>query len=195
MCTQRADIQQRTFEFEFNVGELKASLLKSTPSGPDKLLAVAVLQNFGLDFVLRKWDMAVNVYLKALFLDMLESKIKDGKIITSDNTASSSQDLVRIRYHKVQKESPEFMSVYEGADQTIDAELSTLTLRAEPEPVLSLYDFIMTTFVPSTTASDAVDATPLSEDDKPQQGEQKSSDKIRIRAKLTSIQRKPFHFS
>ena len=63
-------------------------------------------------------------------------------------SATSNKDLLRIAYARVQKESPEFATIYERVDQNVDIKVSTLVFRAAPEPVLALYDFIMTTFVP-----------------------------------------------
>jgi vacuolar protein sorting-associated protein 13A/C len=44
---------------------------------------------------------------------------------------------------------PEYLTVHEGIDQSVDIKMSTLVFRAAPERVLGLYDFIMTTFVSS----------------------------------------------
>ena len=63
-------------------------------------------------------------------------------------SAAGNKDLLRIAYARVQKESPEFATIYENVDQNVDIKVSTLVFRAAPEPVLALYDFIMTTFVP-----------------------------------------------
>jgi len=71
-------------------------------------------------------------------------------ISTPEFSATSNKDLLRIAYARVQKESPEFATLYERVDQNVDIKVSTLVFRAAPEPVLALYDFIMTTFVPRT---------------------------------------------
>jgi vacuolar protein sorting-associated protein 13A/C len=80
------------------------------------------------------------------------------------------------------------MSVYEGVDQSINVQLSTFNLAVSPKPILEIYDFIMTTFVPehkdTQSANSAVgtvapvagaEAAPM------------NSDKLRIRVKLTAI--------
>jgi vacuolar protein sorting-associated protein 13A/C len=69
-------------------------------------------------------------------------------ISTPEISATGNKDLLRIAYARVQKESPEFATIYESVDQNVDIKVSTLVFRAAPEPVLALYDFIMTTFVP-----------------------------------------------
>jgi vacuolar protein sorting-associated protein 13A/C len=85
---------------------------------------------------------------------------------------------------RVQKESPEFMTKYEGVDQSVDTELSTFKITVAPEPILSLYDFIMTTFVPTQEQPPAQTEENDDEDDE----QPKSSDKIRVRVKVTSAQ-------
>ena len=57
-------------------------------------------------------------------------------------------DLLIVRYKKCQPESPVFLSQFDGIDQSVDIKISTFVFRAAPEPVLAVYDFVMTTFVP-----------------------------------------------
>lgn len=58
-------------------------------------------------------------------------------------------NLLIVRYKRCQPESPVFLSQFQGIDQSVDIKVSTFVFRAAPEPVLAVYDFIMTTFVPS----------------------------------------------
>lgn len=117
--------------------------------------------------------------------------------LNGDHQSKPEHDLVRIKYAKVQKDSPEFQTVWEGVDQTIAVELSTFNFSVAPIPILSLYDFIMTTFVPSHDANSIATppgrledtTTDVSErevtndaDGSPQPS---GSDKIRVRVKLT----------
>lgn len=184
---QRQDLHQKTFEFRFAVGELQAELSRSTPQGIEKALAVARLTGFDLDFALRKFDMSVDLGLRKLELDMLDAAQRQSLIDTGD---SQTENLMKVAYRKVQKESPEYMSVFDGADQSIAVDLTTFRIHAKPEPLLALYDFIMTTFVPNNS-----DTTPdISPGDQTQladaQNQQADNgDKIRIRVKLRSIER------
>lgn len=57
-------------------------------------------------------------------------------------------NLLTVRYRRCQPESPVFLSKFDGIDQSVDVKISTFIFRAAPEPVLAVYDFIMTTFVP-----------------------------------------------
>ena len=45
-------------------------------------------------------------------------------------------------------QSPQFATTYEGINQSVDIKITTVACQAAPEPVVALYDFIMTTFVP-----------------------------------------------
>jgi vacuolar protein sorting-associated protein 13A/C len=79
-------------------------------------------------------------------MNYLEAGRNPTSFISSE--VASSDDLVKVKYVRVQPESPEFTTVYESVNQSIEAAISTIVLRAQPEPVLAVYDFIMSTFVP-----------------------------------------------
>jgi vacuolar protein sorting-associated protein 13A/C len=194
--SQRIALQQATFEFSFSVGRLQTSLFKSTSPTAERALANAVLEGFGLTFDLRKYDMSVDLFLRAVTLSMVEDGEVRGPLLSSADDSGTDKDLklLQVRYMRVQKDSPEFMTKHEGVDQSVDTELSTFKINIAPEPILSLYDFIMTTFVPQDDASPkqtngdkAVSASGQFVKANAQE-EAKSSDKIRVRVKVTSAQ-------
>ena len=148
------------------------------PDAEDRQLATASLNGFALDLANRQYYMSVNLGLKTLALDMLQSNETRQPVVLT--LLEEEEELVRVKYARVDKESPEFMSVYDGIDQSIDTSISTLKLNIEPEPLISLYDFIMTTFVPDNSSEgtpqiDAVDP-------------EANSDKLRIRVRLRGVQ-------
>lgn len=190
--SQRAAMQQVSFEFKFAVGRLKASLFKSTSPTTERALADALLEGFGLTFALRKYDMSVDLFLRSLTLGMVEQGELRKPLLSPAQKDVGDTDfkLIQVRYVKVQKDSPEFMTVHEGVDQSVDTELSTFNITVAPEPILSLYDFIMTTFVPQDEAPAIAQkeggqdvATTGEAETQP-----KSTDKIRVRVKLTTVQ-------
>lgn len=190
--TQRNAMSQISFEFSFQVGKLQASLYKANGAGEEKALADAVLEGFGLTFALRQYDMSVDLYLRNVTLAMIEQgKVRKPLLSSASTGSSASEDhkLVKVRYMKVQKDSPEFMTKHDGIDQSVIAELSTFKITVAPEPILALNDFIMTTFVPQ-------DEQPAAQVQKADEGEAvvvvppPSSDKIRVRVHLTSAQSK-----
>lgn len=140
--------------------------------------------------------MSVDLFLRSVTLAMVEHGEVRRPLLSSANEDSNNKDfkLVRVRYMRVQKDSPEFMTKHEGVDQSVDTELSTFKINIAPEPILSLYDFIMTTFVPQDqksaekTKSDSPVDTSGPKDEATDEDEPKSSDKIRVRVKLTSAQ-------
>jgi vacuolar protein sorting-associated protein 13A/C len=178
-------MSQITFEFSFQVGKLQASLYKATSANEEKALADAVLEGFGLTFALRKYDMSVDLYLRDVTLAMIEQGQIRKPLLSSATFDSSASDhkLVKVRYMKVQKDSPEFMTKHDGVDQSVVAELSSFKITVAPEPILALNDFIMTTFVPQeeqpiVSAQKAGDT----------EVQPPSSDKIRVRVHLSSAQ-------
>lgn len=64
----------------------------------------------------------------------------------SSADGSAGKDLLRVDYTRVQSTSPN----YEGYDQIISVDVSTVIFRVAPEPLLTFYDLLMTTFVPSS---------------------------------------------
>ena len=100
-------------------------------------------------------------------------------------------DLLTVTYARVQPEHADFMPIQEGFDQSIKILLSTFIFHAAPEPVISLYDFIMTTFVPENDASPPVPASVRKDEAEPaEQGDQQAairSGKIRVAVNLASV--------
>lgn len=185
---QKRELQQVNFEFMFSVGKLQASLFRSTSASTEKPLASASLEGFGLTFLQRKYERSVDLFLKNVTLAMLENGKAQRPLLSSGEVTTGDPDdvkLVRVKYLKVEKEAPDFMTKHEGIDTSIDTELSTFSITLAPEPILSLYDFIMTTFV-----SHDEPETPLSEDGSVSTQSQQAdpTDKMRIRVKLTSAQ-------
>lgn len=142
---------------------------RSTADGVDKPLGNLHLEGFSLSFALAKYDMKVDINLRCytkilIFLPMLIDFINSSVsmnvvqlsghdiqfVSTPEIGPSIDKDLLRISYCRVQKDSPDFLTIAEGIDQSVDIKMSTLVFQAAPEPVLDLYDFIMTTFVPDS---------------------------------------------
>jgi vacuolar protein sorting-associated protein 13A/C len=118
------------------------------------------------------------------------------QLLTSDQGQDGSQagtDLVHIKYVRAQKESPEFMSVYNGIDQSVEVALSTFNFNVVPEPVLTLYDFIMSTFVGGNEATTTAPTPAGSNPDIPESEQPPppavDPGKIKVKVKLTSIRR------
>lgn len=64
--------------------------------------------------------MSVDVLLRSLYIEdkIGEQDSEFRHLVTSEKLdGSHSQDLVRVRYQGVQKDSPEFMTVHEGFDK------------------------------------------------------------------------------
>ncbi|KAJ7071032.1 vacuolar protein sorting-associated protein 13 [Mycena amicta] len=182
---RRPEIHQHIFEVNFRVDNLRASLSKSGNDGVEKPLGDVELKRFALMFALAKFDMKVDVNLQALAMNVVQPGAEPIKFVSSpESDLLEDKDLLSLTYRRVQKESPEFLTVYEGIDQSVDIQLSTFVFRAAPEPVVALYDFIMTTFVPqSGPAAEVSPVTPENE-----VAVQASAGKIRVLVKLASVQ-------
>ncbi len=123
---QSEGFHQKTFEFNFTVVTLSAAIYKSNPDPKksDLLLVNTVLKDFSLNFALRAFDMEANVKLHSLIIEdkMVENPQGFKYLVTSQEisekqAAHQTSELVRVRYSRVDGESPEFMTVHEGFAQ------------------------------------------------------------------------------
>ena len=115
----------------------------------------------------------------------------------SSADGSVRKDLLRVDYTRVQSTSPEYLSKYEGYDQIISVDVSTIIFRVAPEPLLTFYDLLTTTFVPS---SPSPGETPVVAQDssavvQPTPEWSSRTGKLRLLVKLASVERGVFvHF-
>ncbi|KAK3385903.1 hypothetical protein B0H63DRAFT_473802 [Podospora didyma] len=151
-ANEQLKMQQRSFEFKFAVDKLKGSLYRSDPDRkrPDQLLVELVAEDFDLEFYLRPYDMAAEVSLGSVTVDdFVDNPPAEFKSIVSSGDVDDRQeqrDLVHVKFVKVKKESPEFMSVYEGVETNVDVAISTINLVVTRKTLLTLLDFILVTF-------------------------------------------------
>ena len=112
----------------------------------------------------------------------------------SSADGSAGKHLLRVDYTRVQSTSPEYLSKYEGYDQIISVDVSTVIFRVAPEPLLTFYDLLMTTFVPS---SPSPSETPVVAQDsstvaQPTPESSSRTGKLRLLVKLASVEREFF---
>ncbi|KAG9243121.1 hypothetical protein BJ878DRAFT_543588 [Calycina marina] len=192
-------IQQRFLELQFKVDRLQGSLFRSDSAGkkPDELLVEVVADDFNLALYMRPYDMIIEPSLGSITVDdHVESTSAEFKSIVSsgDRTTDVGHegDLVRIRIVMVKPNSPELMSVYDGARINIDVDISTINLIVTRVTLLTLLDFVLVTFT-----NDAPDPAPTSpqlelsgeDSDDEDVGSQveTTSNPIRIKINLVSV--------
>lgn len=150
--TQQLKTQQRNFEFTFAVDKLQGSLYRSDPDGvaPESLLVELIAENFDLNFYIRPFDMAAEVSLGSVTVDdFVDNPSAEFKSIVSSGDVEDRQqqrDLVRVKFTRVKRESPEFMPVYDGIETNVNVAVSTINLIVTRKTLLTLLDFILTTF-------------------------------------------------
>ncbi|KAK9477512.1 hypothetical protein V1514DRAFT_282762 [Lipomyces japonicus] len=167
--------QQRTFEFNFTVDQVRGSLYRGGPItglyGRDansqftksRLLVDVVLEHFELIFFNRMYDMQAAVILSKL---SVEDRIDDNpkpefsRLISSDSyydhpdehskdltePKEGDENLFHIKYSKVSKESPEYLAVFDGIDQNVEISISTLNFVITRKSILTLLDFLAVMF-------------------------------------------------
>jgi vacuolar protein sorting-associated protein 13A/C len=122
-------------------------------------------------------------------MNLVQPGMESMKFVSSAEAESPDKDLLSLHYRRVQKNSPEFVTIYEAIDQSVDIRISTFVFRAAPEPVVTLYDFIMTTFVPPSTEQTIpkVDHRPSDTAAEGSSTQSSGTDKIRVQVKLASV--------
>ena len=193
---ETTNLYQRNFEFKFTVDKLRGSLYRSDPDGrkPDQLLVELVAEHFYLDFYLRPYDMVAEVLLKLLnvedYIDEDPSP-EFRKIISSQGFgAEEDKDLFNLKFVKVNSDSPQFLSTYEGISTNLDVSMSTLNLIVTRKTLLTLLDFVLVIFATPEGSVPSQEAIESSEDAKRQDLSSPtppSSDKIRIKIDLESV--------
>jgi vacuolar protein sorting-associated protein 13A/C len=185
-------VNQRNFEFKFTVDKLQGSLYRADPDGkrPDDLLVDLVAEHFYLEFYQRPFDMVAEVRLQSLAVEdhVEENPIPEFRNII-ESEKSKGEDLFKLKFVKVNKDSPEFFTKYEGIATNLDVAVSTINIIVTRKTLLTLLDFVLSTFTnpgqpsePSQqqkaiTAKDAGQPPPPSQD----------VDKIRVKADLERI--------
>ncbi|KAF2654929.1 vacuolar protein sorting-associated protein 13 [Lophiostoma macrostomum CBS 122681] len=183
---------QRNFEFNFTVDKLQGSLYRSDPEGkkPDQLLVELIAERFDLEFYQEPFEMAANVRLRSLAVEdhVEEDPLPEFRnIISSEDVDEKEQkDLFSLKFVKVNKESPEFQTKYEGIATNLDVAVSTINLIVTRRTLLTLLDFVLITFASPGSPQDQqqIANKPEQQAAKQDQGE---PDKIRIRAELKRI--------
>ncbi|KTW25717.1 hypothetical protein T552_03329 [Pneumocystis carinii B80] len=157
-CNQDFSIfQQKIFELNFMVNKLQISLYKVNieKNNSDELLVNIVLEHFSLLFSETFYDMTAKIILRRFIIeDKIEtnSPIEFRNLISSDNITKENNettDLVHIKYTKMKTQSSDFTSIYSDIEQNINISLSTITFVITRKTILTLFDFIITTFVTS----------------------------------------------
>ncbi|KAG0173105.1 hypothetical protein DFQ30_008890 [Apophysomyces sp. BC1015] len=209
-----SDVNQKIFELSFKVDKVSAIIMKSSNklnmphAFSEILLCELALEHLTLNYSQRPYDMFVTLSLTSL---RVTDRMKHGNefqyLVTSDrnilqpleNAADmNSKDLVNIEYIRVAPSSPEYVDKYNEIDQTAKVTLSTLNFIITRSSVLTMYNFILDTFVEeeNTFATEwAKKRTSLSSDPRQQRrsssyikpSPQKKSSSIHVRLFLDSV--------
>ncbi len=196
---EEINLHQREFELKFTVDKLQGSLYRSDPADrkPDQLLVELVAEHFHLDFYLRPYDMVAEVLLKKLNVEdyIEEDPSPEFKnIISSEGFgAEEDKDLFNVKFVKVNNDSPEFLSTYEGIATNLDVSVSTLNLVVTRKTLLTLLDFVLVTFTspsdappPPKAIEDAEDSSKKEVQETPAQ-QSSGDDKLRIKVDLEAV--------
>jgi vacuolar protein sorting-associated protein 13A/C len=132
---------------------------------------------------------------RSLSMNICQPSLNTVEFMSSAESDSKDEDLLIVKYKRVQKASPFYETEFESIDQSVDVQISTFVFRVAPEPILTLYDFIITTFVPKSGQN--AQAPVISGDDNQPRNvshvsttpeKEPSTQKIRVTVVLASVQ-------
>lgn len=194
---EEINLHQRNFEFKFTVDKLQGSLYRSDPDErkPDQLLVELIAEHFHLDFYLRPYDMVAEVLLKSINVEdyIDEDPSPEFKKIISSHAfgVEENKDLFNVKFVKVNNDSPELESTYEGIATNLDVSISTINVVVTRKTLLTLLDFVLVTFASPDDSATSQKALEDSENSQKVQAATSnaspSADKIRIKVDLESV--------
>ncbi|GJJ09687.1 hypothetical protein Clacol_003911 [Clathrus columnatus] len=147
-------IKPQNFVLNFEVDRLEALVSKTDGNGVETELGDLRLENFRLGCEAEDFKVNVDIALRSISMTLSQAGQKTVPLLASREDISVPEgDLLTISYIRIQDRHPDFTSKHDGFDQDIKILISTIIFYACPEPVIALYDFIMTTFVPERSLS------------------------------------------
>ncbi|OAD68026.1 hypothetical protein PHYBLDRAFT_57710 [Phycomyces blakesleeanus NRRL 1555(-)] len=160
--SKETHVNQKIFELDFKVDKVSANVLmarrqREEGSTFEDLLCEVTLEHLSVEYCMRPFDMSIGLSLESLnVVDRMAHGNEFKYLVTSDNMVVPSSDsksksepteLVHVEYIRVDKESPEYRNKYKGIEQTANVTLSTLNFIVTQSSVLTLYSFVLDTFV------------------------------------------------
>ncbi|KAK9766018.1 Vacuolar protein sorting-associated protein 13 [Basidiobolus ranarum] len=188
LSNTRLKLEHKLVEFSFSIDRLEASLRKADKEMKEVTLANMHLNNFRIELTQREFDMESLVTIQSLAVeDMMNPGEGFEYIITSETEDKEDEaELVRILYHSINPQSPEYMSTYEKFDQIVDISFSSVNIVITNKSILTLYDFLLATFVP-TTPSSATSKSIVDDVDQSESNATPTNNTMKILARMKSI--------
>ncbi|KAF9241379.1 vacuolar protein sorting-associated protein 13 [Melanogaster broomeanus] len=154
------EIRQHIFELNFEVDNLRASISRSNHDGSEKLLGDVSLEHFRLAFVLLKYNMVVDVNLRTLIMNMVQAGRDPIRLMSSEDAdVGGDNDLLSVSYTRVQNNSPEFSTIYENIEQSVDVRLSTFIFQTNSATVQNTSESADDTVAQLSTSRGAIRVT------------------------------------
>jgi len=120
-------------------------------------------------------------------MSVIQAKGEPLELMSSERPDTSEEEkLLSVSYTRLLKASSTLSKTYNDVEQNVDIVLSTFIFKAVPEPVVSLYDFIMNTFLPQETSTSIPQENPQPRENTAM-ASSNTNGAIRVTVKLDSI--------
>ncbi|KAK2461917.1 hypothetical protein APHAL10511_006380 [Amanita phalloides] len=183
------DLRQTVVEIDFCADTLSAALAKTDSSALEVPLGDVTLKQFALKFSATRYDMKADLKLRSLCMTLFQPGRNAIDFVSSpESDTTSDANLLHVKYTRIEKKSPDFLTISGGFEQEVDVRLSTFIFQASPEPLIAVYDLIMSAFVSREMQTVASKDTGDHEAKGLASVEEVSSGRIRVKVNLASVQ-------
>ncbi|ORY51917.1 hypothetical protein BCR33DRAFT_712120 [Rhizoclosmatium globosum] len=145
------------FKFDFEIGQVSASLKKSDvdPTKISRTLADLKISEFKINYQQRPLDYKVDIQIRSVSIEDQLNNTSNVRFLLSPTVSDSTsiENLLTIQYHS---RKPMYTH-HDGVDQNVRVSLASVDVNLVKESVLYLYDFVLYTFT-TVEASRVADA-------------------------------------
>jgi vacuolar protein sorting-associated protein 13A/C len=163
--TKEEDMEKMSrtvIEFTFQVGEVSVSLQKTDES----TLVELNIYEFGLTYVSRPFDYKAVIHIAdAQIVDCMQTDREFRYLLSKAAGVVGEEKFISIVYDSINRESPEFKGTDQAADISFGGLLNgvnglAVDIVLTRASILSLYDFVLTTFTDSNASTPSEEAMP-----------------------------------
>ena len=154
-------LQRQIFQFQFKVDRLHLRV-SHTEVGADVsaglkvgLLADATVEDVKIDALARTFDLAADVSVSKMFIqdEMQTNGAAFKYLLSSQVSENNSNELIRIRFRRTHRMSPEFETTQQRIDQSLQVDFGAIGVSFNRATILALYEFALWTFAPKRGGS------------------------------------------
>ncbi|XP_071943585.1 intermembrane lipid transfer protein VPS13A-like isoform X2 [Antedon mediterranea] len=130
-------------ELDFEVKRITLNMCQNNGTVDVPLLAVNII-SLGAKVQLRPWQVTLDARLGSVSVQHMQMKALDGNdlfLVKTPLQDTTGERLMHLNYQKIEKDNPDFHTLYESTEQNIQVDVAGLTLTAHAEAILNIVAF------------------------------------------------------